>query len=846
MKQNRGSNGTQRFIEKLKILKEQGIDVTKITQKDTIETLAKKSGVVMSEEQAEKLGIELIDRIGNAKMNITNTYRGNGSYEMPTKEQVQILSELGVSLELLEKRNIVQEFIEKLEILKEQGIDVTKITRTDTIQTLAEKSGVVITDEQAKKLGIKLSDKVGKTRVNIARAYRGEGACKKPTQEQVQKLSELGVSLELLEKRNIVQEFIEKLEILKEKGIDVSNIQTKDTIETLAQKSGIELTEEKARELGIKLNDKIGVVKYGIVYAYRGKGNYKRPTQEQAQMLQNLGISLEIRDTTQEFIEKLKILKELKVDATKIALKDTIQTLAEKSGVIITEEQSEELGMKLNDKIGQTKKGIADAWRGNGTCKKPTQEQVQELQKLGISLEKRKRTGKESIKNMEVSDKADRELQEKEKSKMEQNRVSKSTQRFIEKLKILKELKVDVTKIVQKDTIQTLAEKSGIVITEEKAEELGIKLSDKIGYTKMSIARAYRGKGACKKPSQEQVQELLELGISLEARDVIQEFIEKLEILKEQGIDVTKIIQKDTIETLAEKSGVVLTEEKAEELGIELSDKIGITKTYIASAHRGKGYGKKPSQDQVQSLLELGISLGLLRKKDMIQEFIKKIEILKEQGIDVTKIAQKDTIETLAEKSGVIITEEKVKELGIELSDKIGQTKKNIISAYRGNEQHKKPTKEEVQKLQNLGINFEARDTTQEFIEKLEILKELKVDVTKIAQKDTIETLAEKSGVIITEEKAEELGIKLSDKIGQTRGNIASAHRGKGCCKKPTQEQVQELQNLGISLEKRKRTGKEIAGASISSIKNMEVSDKADRELQEVVKEVENKKSNQK
>ena len=628
MKQNRGSNGTQRFIEKLKILKEQGIDVTKITQKDTIETLAKKSGVVISEEQAEKLGIELIDRIGNAKMNITNTYRGNGSYEMPTKEQVQKLSELGVSLELLEKRNIVQEFIEKLEILKEKGIDVSDIQTKDTIETLAEKSGVVITDEQAKKLGIKLSDKVGKTRVNIARAYRGEGACKKPTQEQVQKLSELGVSLELLEKRNIVQEFIEKLEKLKEKGIDVSNIQKKDTIETLAQKSGIELTEEKARELGIKLNDKIGVVKYGIVYAYRGKGNYKRPTQEQAQMLQNLGISLEIRNTTQEFIEKLKILKELKVDATKIALKDTIQTLAEKSGVIITEEQAEELGMKLNDKIGQTKKGIADAWRGNGTCKKPTQEQVQELQKLGISLEKRKRTGKESIKNMEVSDKADRELQEKEKSKVEQNRGSKSTQRFIEKLKILKELKVDVTKIIQKDTIQTLAEKSGVVITEEKAEELGIKLSDKIGYTKMSIARAYRGKGACKKPSQEQVQELLELGISLEARDVIQEFIEKLKILKEQGIDVTKIIKKDTIETLAEKSGVVLTEEKAEELGIELSDKIGQTRGNIAKAYRGNGGYKKPTQEQVQELQNLGISLEKRKRtgKEIVEASISSIK----------------------------------------------------------------------------------------------------------------------------------------------------------------------------------------------------------------------------
>ena len=142
---------------------------------------------------------------------------------------------------------------------------------------------------------------------------------------------------------------------------------------------------------------------------------------------------------------------------------------------------------------------------------------------------------------------------------------------------------------------------------------------------------------------------------------------------------------------------------------------------------------------------------------------------------------------------------------------------------------------------QNRGSNG-----TQRFIEKLKILKEQGIDVTKIIKKDTIETLAEKSGVVLTEEKAEELGIELSDKIGQTRGNIAKAYRGNGGYKKPTQEQVQELQNLGISLEKRKRTGKEIVEASISSIKNMEVSDKADRELKEVVKEVENKKSNQK
>ena len=322
-----------------------------------------------------------------------------------------------------------------------------------------------------------------------------------------------------------------------------------------------------------------------------------------------------------------------------------------------------------------------------------------------------------------------------------------------------------------------------------------------------------------------------------------QRFIEKLKILKEQGIDVTKITQKDTIQTLAQKSGVVITEKKAEELGIKLSDKIGITKTYIARAYRGKGACKKPSQEQVQELLELGISL---EARDVIQEFIEKLEILKEQGIDVTKIIQKDTIETLAEKSGVVLTEEKAEELGIELSDKIGKTKKGIADAWRGNGTWKKPTQEQAQELQKLGIRLEVRDTTQEFIEKLEILTKLGVNVAKINYRDTIKTLAKKSGVVLTEEKAEELGIELNDKIGQTRGNIANAYRGNGRGKKPTQEQVLELQKLGISLEKRKRTGKEIARASIDSIKNMEVSDKVDGELEGLVEELQNKKNNQK
>ena len=427
---------------------------------------------------------------------------------------------------------------------------------------------------------------------------------------------------------------------------------------------------------------------------------------------------------------------------------------------------------------------------------------------------------------------------------MNQNIRGNSIQKFIEKLEILIKHEIDVTQITKTDTIETLAKKSGVTITEKQAEELGIELSDRIGIFKMNIASAHRGKGNYKKPTQEQVQRLSELGISLELvekEDTIKKFIKNLKILKKQGIDVTKITQRDTIQTLAQKSGVVITEKKAKELGIELSDKIGITKTYIASAHRGKGYGKKPSEEQVQELHNLGISLEI---RDTTQEFIEKLEILKELKVDVTKIALKDTIQTLAEKSGVILTEKQAEKLGIELNDKIGQTKKGIADASRGNGGYKKPTQEQEQELRKLGISLEVRDVTQEFIEKIKILKELKIDIAKITRTDTIETLAKKSGVIITEKQAEELGIELSNRIGVTKTGIASAYRGNGNRKKPTQEQVQILSELGISLEK--RTGKEIARASIGSIKNMEVSDKADRELKELVKEVENKKSNQK
>ena len=614
-----------------------------------------------------------------------------------------------------------------------------------------------------------------------------------------------------------IQRFIEKLEILKGLRIDITKMIQKDTIQTLAEKSGVIITEKKAEELGIELIDRIGYTKMSIASASRGIGSREKPTQEQIQRLSELGISLELvkkRNIIQEFIKNLETLKKQGVDVTKITPKDTIQTLAEKSGVVLTEKQSEELGIELNDKIGQTKTGIASAHRGKGTYQKPTQEQVQRLSELGIGLDV-----------------------------LERGTIIR---KFMKELDILIEQKIDIAKMTETDTIQTLAEKSGVVITKEKADELGIRLNYKIGGAKKYIAKSYRKGGM--KTEQEQEQRLLELGVSLELpekKSITQEFIEKLKILEKQGIEVSNIQIKDTIQTLAQKSGVVITEEKAKELGIRLNDKIGQTKMSIARAYRRNGSGEKPTQEHVQELQKLGISL---ERRNITQEFIEKLWILKEQGIDITKITKTDTIRTLAEKSGVVITEEKAKKLGIELSDRIGQTKTNVASAHRGDKTREKPTEEQVQRLSELGISLELlekRDITQEFIEKLQILKGQKIDVSKITLRDTVETLAKKSGVVLTEEKAKELGIELSDRIGPTKANITSVYRGNMRGKKPTQKQIQKLSELGISLEKRKRTGKEVVGASIDSIKHMEMLDNAYSEVKILEEEVRNKRGNQ-
>ena len=312
----------------------------------------------------------------------------------------------------------------------------------------------------------------------------------------------------------------------------------------------------------------------------------------------------------------------------------------------------------------------------------------------------------------------------------------------------------------------------------------------------------------------------------------VEEFINILKKLQTIGVDVSKLVAKDTIETLAKKSGI--NREKLEEIGLDSTLKIGNQKTRIGQAYRWKGTNKPPTKKQVEELAKLGIGL---EKRDTVQDFIDALEILQIIGVDVSRMSARDTIETLAEKSG--ISREKVEEIGLDPAEKIGRKKDTIGQVYRGKRKGKCPTKEQVEEIAKLGISLQERDTVQEFVDTIAVLQTIGVDISKVSISDTIETLAKKSGK--KKKKLEEIGVDPEKKIGIQKSNIAQAYRGKGTCKSPTKEQVEELAKLGISLERKRITGKKIVEASIISLTNQEMADKVDAELKVLVEQREQK-----
>ena len=152
--------------------------------------------------------------------------------------------------------------------------------------------------------------------------------------------------------------------------------------------------------------------------------------------------------------------------------------------------------------------------------------------------------------------------------------------------------------------------------------------------------------------------------------------------------------------------------------------------------------------------------------------------------------------------------------------------------------------------MQEMGIMLKKIDTIDEFIEKMEKLQGIGVDVSKIASEDTILKLAQKTFVNQDEEKLIEKikgeglepGDKIGNKLSTMRASYSKAKEGKkpGMIP-PTEEQVKRMQGIGIILEKQKITGQYIGRVSITTVQKC---DEVQRDLNRLVQEPQKKEVN--
>ena len=123
----------------------------------------------------------------------------------------------------------------------------------------------------------------------------------------------------------------------------------------------------------------------------------------------------------------------------------------------------------------------------------------------------------------------------------------------------------------------------------------------------------------------------------------------------------------------------------------------------------------------LHDFVELEKEVGELPKRNTIDEFIEKLEKLQEIGVDVSKMVSEDTIlrltkKTLEEPEEILI--QRIKGIGLNPDDKIGNKKNNISSSYNKSQKGEKrrgivPTEAQVEKTRSFGIKIGKEITGQ-------------------------------------------------------------------------------------------------------------------------------------
>ena len=235
-------------------------------------------------------------------------------------------------------------------------------------------------------------------------------------------------------------------------------------------------------------------------------------------------------------------------------------------------------------------------------------------------------------------------------------------------------------------------------------------------------------------------------------------------------------------------------------------------------------------------------------EKSAISEILRIANILQSEGVKLGEIQlskivgkqQKRILLKEIEQDGINI-QKIIEENGLDGNFKYGQQVAMLREAYkgRGNCKITEKEKEEVKKLDL--IPEETKSVVSRTLEVVRILKKSGINIKNIQLSKTIkgETIyillkeIKQDGINI-EKIIKENGLDENYMLGRNIKNTRNAYNGVGSYS-ITEEEKREVEKLGIFSIKRERTGKEIAEATISSLKDIEMADKEDMILNQLI-----------
>lgn len=273
---------------------------------------------------------------------------------------------------------------------------------------------------------------------------------------------------------------------------------------------------------------------------------------------------------------------------------------------------------------------------------------------------------------------------------------------------------------------------------EDIIHKYGLNENYLIGKRVELLRKAYKDKKSSM--SLEDKEKAMELGLIYE--NTIERTLDILEILKKEGIDISKI-------TLNKGEGDILLKE-LEHQGIDIMpiiEKYKLNPEYPIGESIRKvrlGYRRKryTMTDKARKKAE---TLGILSKKTSITELIEILEILKKEGIDVRKISFSKKVNGKSEPVklsdikyvGVDINEV-IKKYSLNPNYLIGSKLHALWASYNsvGNCVISEEEKKKVDELGILKIEEKRRGRMDESIEILKILQKEGVDIRKIPLKN--------------------------------------------------------------------------------------------------------------